>query len=553
MPQQIEIPGQGIVEFPDGMSDAQIAAAIKQNMPSLGAVGNTVDAAKGLGSGVVRGTAYMVGQGGDINELARKGIGKLESSGVVTNEQVEGAKGQVAGITDWVKGKLGMEPGGFQSQDYGSQKIMEKIDKTTGLPIASYQPQSAYGKVAQTVGTFAPGAVMGGGGILRGAIAPGVVSELARMGAEGTAWETPAAVAGAVVGGAAIPNKLTITSDQLKKAASGNYKDPAVTGLRVDPAGPSRLADDIVTAIEKGGARQHNAGGVYSTVDELRNLPNTTTGQKLAKAGLNPSATVEDIKGVRTVLNNAANDARNPLTGALDTSGKAAQTAARKVTDYLDNVPAADVRAGNAAAASSALREATKNYSQAKKLEIVETLLGRAEHRAGSTYSGGNVNNTSRQELRKILDNRIGQRFSPAEKAQAERTVMGTNTGNLARLVGKALAPTGALALAPASGATLIAEKLGGDPQTAAAIGGGLAVIGMGARGIGNASTARQARMFSELVAKGAPAAQTKAAMRKSGIEPSARNVAIVQALIAGREAQPMPAPPVPKPVYQFR
>lgn len=33
MPQRIEVPGMGVVEFPDGMTDDQIAAAIKQNMP----------------------------------------------------------------------------------------------------------------------------------------------------------------------------------------------------------------------------------------------------------------------------------------------------------------------------------------------------------------------------------------------------------------------------------------------------------------------------------------------------------------------------------------
>ena len=32
MPQRIEVPGMGIVEFPDGMSDDQIASAIKANM-----------------------------------------------------------------------------------------------------------------------------------------------------------------------------------------------------------------------------------------------------------------------------------------------------------------------------------------------------------------------------------------------------------------------------------------------------------------------------------------------------------------------------------------
>ena len=37
MAQQIEVPGMGIVEFPDGMSDADIAGAIKKNMPAQAA------------------------------------------------------------------------------------------------------------------------------------------------------------------------------------------------------------------------------------------------------------------------------------------------------------------------------------------------------------------------------------------------------------------------------------------------------------------------------------------------------------------------------------
>lgn len=65
MPQRIDVPGMGVVEFPDGMSDAQIAAAIKANMPapepgmleSLGA-----GLGKGFGSTVL-GAQSLVGKG----------------------------------------------------------------------------------------------------------------------------------------------------------------------------------------------------------------------------------------------------------------------------------------------------------------------------------------------------------------------------------------------------------------------------------------------------------------------------------------------------------
>src|SRR5262245_20092453 len=33
MPQRIDVPGMGIVEFPDGMSDDDMSAAIKRSMP----------------------------------------------------------------------------------------------------------------------------------------------------------------------------------------------------------------------------------------------------------------------------------------------------------------------------------------------------------------------------------------------------------------------------------------------------------------------------------------------------------------------------------------
>ena len=33
MPQRIDVPGVGLVEFPDGMSDEQITAAIQKNLP----------------------------------------------------------------------------------------------------------------------------------------------------------------------------------------------------------------------------------------------------------------------------------------------------------------------------------------------------------------------------------------------------------------------------------------------------------------------------------------------------------------------------------------
>jgi len=56
MPQLIEVPGHGVVEFPDGMSDAQIAAAIKKNsMTAPAKPKNFLDAMKMVGGLMVSG------------------------------------------------------------------------------------------------------------------------------------------------------------------------------------------------------------------------------------------------------------------------------------------------------------------------------------------------------------------------------------------------------------------------------------------------------------------------------------------------------------------
>jgi hypothetical protein len=69
--------------------------------------------------------------------------------------------------------------------------------------------------------------------------------------------------------------------------------------------------------------------------------------------------------------------------------------------------------------------------------------LDRADRRAGSTGSGGNVENATRQELRKILDNKKLMRgFKPDELDAIRTAVMGSGTQNTLRLLGK-MSPQG--------------------------------------------------------------------------------------------------------------
>lgn len=60
MAQLIEVPGMGVVEFPDGMSDDQIAAAIKANMPQVASKSNGVlQGAGNAAAGLLRGAGSI--------------------------------------------------------------------------------------------------------------------------------------------------------------------------------------------------------------------------------------------------------------------------------------------------------------------------------------------------------------------------------------------------------------------------------------------------------------------------------------------------------------
>jgi hypothetical protein len=81
MAQRIDVPGMGIVEFPDGMSDDQISAAIRQNMPQQAApqamsneqADPVLDVAKSAGANLGRGVIDVLGAPGDIGSLAARG------------------------------------------------------------------------------------------------------------------------------------------------------------------------------------------------------------------------------------------------------------------------------------------------------------------------------------------------------------------------------------------------------------------------------------------------------------------------------------------------
>lgn len=185
MPQIIEVPGHGQVEFPDGMSDAQIAAAIKQNMPQEKPTA-TMDAVKSFGSGLVKGAIGLVGTVGDLNSLARSGADWIASK-VLDQETYNRGREAIS------KSDSGLAP--------TSAQIRGRVEGVAG-PL--YEPQTRVGRYAGSVGEMTPAVLLGPGGLTRKglqAAGAGIGSEAAGQATEGTRLEPYARVAGAFAGG----------------------------------------------------------------------------------------------------------------------------------------------------------------------------------------------------------------------------------------------------------------------------------------------------------------------------------------------------------------
>lgn len=131
MPQQIEVPGMGVVEFPDGMSDAQISAAIQANMPKA--------AAPTLPSGLGE-TARVVGSAlyGGLTSIPRA---VLEAG-------------------DWLEKKL-PTPDWTKTLVPGGKAIVAADEAIRD----QLQPQTETGKSLGRIGEAVVGSVAGPGGL----------------------------------------------------------------------------------------------------------------------------------------------------------------------------------------------------------------------------------------------------------------------------------------------------------------------------------------------------------------------------------------------------
>lgn len=358
----------------------------------------------------------------------------------------------------------------------------------------------AYGR---TVGEFLgnPVSYVGPGGFLPKAamnVVSGLGSEAAGQAAEGTGLEGAARMAGAMGAGSAL-SRATATAaikpqiptvEQLKNAARDAYNHPAVEAIKIKPTVTVKLADDIVDSLNGEGFRKLNAPQTYGIVDEL-------------KTPVGPASTIADLNSVRKALNRAYGSSfNNP------TEQAAATHAIGEIDDYLAKLRQTDLIAGHAPNAAKILNDAKSNWGAAKRAEKLEEKLDAADLQSASTYSGGNLDNATRQKLKSILVSpKLKRGYSADELEQMEQIVRGSVVGNISRKVGKILGGGGGLGTMLTAGA--------GYGATGHPAGMMLPLVGMAARKIGSNTTVNSAKALDEAIRSRSREAEQWAAISK--------------------------------------
>lgn len=322
------------------------------------------------------------------------------------------------------------------------------------------------------------GGILGGGDA---AVRSGGDLEATKLGAGagfGLGLASPVAAAGAgriaaAIGSRIRPPEAPPSVEALKSSAHAAYDRADQAGLQIGQAAFTDIAQDL--------ARTAREAGIDKTIH-----PKATAAVGRVEEAIGSSPSLKETDLLRRVLRGAA--------GSLEPDERRiGKTLIERLDDRVASLGPDDVVSGNPADALSALREGRDLWGRARRAEMIDEATLKAERRAASTGSGGNVDNATRQNIRAILDNpKKARGFSQAERDAMETVVRGTPIQNAARLAGK---------LSPEGNGLALMLSLGGaavDPRTLAA-----SAFGFGAKRFADAGTARSLGLLDTIVRNG--------------------------------------------------
>lgn len=317
MPQYVEVPGHGVVEFPDGMNDDQIASAIKANMQPQEApqqeeslFDSIKQGAGNLVAGGVRGAGSI---GSTIlypwDKAQDMYYGDREQSvtGLVTGKQPMSRNEERRAAIDAGLQAMGADP---ESLMYKGGKLATEIGGTAGVGgvlAKGVQAIPALAKAAPSLAT-----ALQSGGFKLGQTATNksgmLANALLRTGAGGTT--------GAAMSGLVNPEDAG-TGAVFGAAMPGAFKIAGEAGIAANKAGKA-MARRLMQSALKPTIKQLKTGDAKVAVDTL------------LEYGINPNAKgVEKMQGMVDDINTVIADKLRNSTATVSRP---------RVLDYLDDV-----------------------------------------------------------------------------------------------------------------------------------------------------------------------------------------------------------------------
>lgn len=502
---QIKGPDGVVNQFPDGTDDAAITAAMGKVYGSPGkpraekrnAFGTITDAMATLNSG------FGVG-----DELAAAGA----TVGDVLGGKVKWEKGSFGGAAKAVGNAFNSrmaEQRGNEDRFAEQHPIAAPLVKGTGNAATVLVPAS------KTANAFSESSRLIN--MARGATTAGLTAAGYAATDRGTLKERANAAAKAAIdpltlalgagAGALAPTRAARpkapakapapTLDELTASKNAAYKAVEQSGEQFAPQAVNGFVDDLTAEMKAANinpARHPKAASMLEDIQALRDQPMSLT-------------QLDQLRQViRRDVGNAPDAAEKFMGGKMIDA----------LDGFIDTSPAA----------SSTVKEARGLNTKVRKIEAVTEAVDSAKLRAGSTGSGGNIDNATRQNLRRVFEKT--RNFTPEEQAALERIIVGSKGQNALRQVGK-LSPQGnGLMTALSIGGTMANPALG-VPTAAGAV----------SKVLADRITQTRVKELVDLIARGSETPEAKSAIQElSQIAAKDPAVAALRGQVAARASR---------------
>lgn len=211
--------------------------------------------------------------------------------------------------------------------------------------------------------------------------------------------------------------------DDLYAAKAAAYAQVDKMGARYSPGAIDGLYGDMIRRAGQGNISPDRHPRAFSMLVDLQQNPR--------------SMTLTELDQLRQVI-------RRDLVGGDAAEAHFGREYISAIDDFIENAGPAQISGVTGPAAHKAITTARHANTVLRKSETLQDALDAARLRAASTGSGGNIDNATRQELRKIIQSpKKSMGFTKDELAQMEAIVTGGGKMQDAlRLVGK-LSPSG--------------------------------------------------------------------------------------------------------------